>query len=120
VTISDSIILVNFTDLRRLQDMPPPETVVDAGAVPFRPMLTAAAVVVDVSVILSDPIFRGLALSLTAMQVGKHGRGERSLPRSRRSVINQLKSASSEALDRQLVFRSALTNRNLDMSQFRS
>ena len=43
------------------------EAVIDAGAIRFRPMLlTAAAVVVGASVILSDPIFQGLALSLIA------------------------------------------------------
>jgi len=46
------------------------EAVVDAGAVRFRPMLlTAAAVVVGASVILFDPIFQGLALSLMAGEV---------------------------------------------------
>jgi outer membrane protein TolC len=40
---------------------------VDAGAIRFRPMLlTAAAVVVGASVILTDPIFQGLAVSLMA------------------------------------------------------
>ena len=44
--------------------------VVDAGAVRFRPMLlTAAAVVVGASVILFDPIFQGLAISLMAGEV---------------------------------------------------
>ena len=43
---------------------------VDAGAVRFRPMLlTAAAVVVGASVILFDPIFQGLAISLMAGEV---------------------------------------------------
>ncbi len=42
----------------------------DAGLVRFRPMLlTAAAVVVGASVILFDPIFQGLALSLMAAEV---------------------------------------------------
>lgn len=45
--------------------MPLEEAVVDAGAVRFRPMLlTAAAVVVGAGVILFDPIFQGLAISL--------------------------------------------------------
>ena len=44
--------------------------VIDAGAVRFRPMmLTAAAVIVGASVILFDPIFQGLALSLMAGEV---------------------------------------------------
>jgi multidrug efflux pump subunit AcrB len=50
--------------------MPLEEAVVDAGAVRFRPMLlTAAAVVVGASVILFDPIFQGLAISLMAGEV---------------------------------------------------
>jgi multidrug efflux pump subunit AcrB len=50
--------------------MPLAEAVVDAGAVRFRPMmLTAAAVVVGAGVILFDPIFQGLALSLMAGEV---------------------------------------------------
>jgi len=41
------------------------DAVVEAGAVRFRPMLlTALAVVVGTSVILADPIFQGLAISL--------------------------------------------------------
>jgi multidrug efflux pump subunit AcrB len=44
--------------------------VVEAGAVRFRPMLlTALAVIVGASVILADPIFQGLALSLMAGEV---------------------------------------------------
>jgi hypothetical protein len=47
--------------------MPLAEAVVDAGAVRFRPMmLTAAAVIVGTSVLLFDPIFQGLAVSLMA------------------------------------------------------
>jgi len=50
--------------------MPLADAVVDAGAVRFRPMmLTAAAVIVGSSVILFDPIFQGLALSLMAGEV---------------------------------------------------
>jgi multidrug efflux pump subunit AcrB len=50
--------------------MPLAEAVVDAGAVRFRPMmLTAAAVIVGAGVILFDPIFQGLAISLMAGEV---------------------------------------------------
>ena len=67
IIVRNSIILVDFIELRRSQGMPLEEAVVDAGAVRFRPMLlTAAAVVVGASVILFDPIFQGLALSLMA------------------------------------------------------
>lgn len=70
IIVRNSIILVDFIELRREQGMPLEEAVIDAGAVRFRPMLlTAAAVVVGASVILSDPIFQGLALSLMAGEV---------------------------------------------------
>ncbi|MBW4028026.1 MAG: efflux RND transporter permease subunit [Acidobacteria bacterium] len=70
IIVRNSIILVDFIELRRAQGMPLAEAVIDAGAVRFRPMLlTAAAVVVGASVILSDPIFQGLALSLIAGEV---------------------------------------------------
>jgi multidrug efflux pump subunit AcrB len=70
IVVRNSIILVDFIELRRSQGMPLEEAVIDAGAVRFRPMLlTAAAVVVGASVILFDPIFQGLALSLIAGEV---------------------------------------------------
>jgi multidrug efflux pump subunit AcrB len=70
IIVRNSIILVDFIELRRQQGMPLAEAVVDAGAVRFRPMLlTAAAVVVGASVILFDPIFQGLAISLMAGEV---------------------------------------------------
>jgi len=70
IIVRNSIILVDFIELRHSQGMSLEEAVVDAGAVRFRPMLlTAAAVVVGASVILFDPIFQGLALSLMAGEV---------------------------------------------------
>lgn len=70
IIVRNSIILVDFIELRRSQGMSLEEAVVDAGAVRFRPMLlTAAAVVVGASVILFDPIFQGLALALMAGEV---------------------------------------------------
>jgi multidrug efflux pump subunit AcrB len=70
IIVRNSIILVDFIELRRSQGMALEDAVVDAGAVRFRPMLlTAAAVVVGASVILFDPIFQGLALSLMAGEV---------------------------------------------------
>jgi len=63
----NSIILVDFIELRLRQGMPLEQAVVDAGAVRFRPiLLTAAAVAVGAFVILLDPIFQGLAISLMA------------------------------------------------------
>lgn len=70
IIVRNSIILVDFIELRRQQGMTLEDAVVDAGAVRFRPMLlTAAAVVVGASVILFDPIFQGLAISLMAGEV---------------------------------------------------
>src|SRR5579885_1599739 len=67
IIVRNSILVVDFVELRLAQGMPLEEAVVDAGAVRFRPiLLTAAAVVVGAFVILSDPIFRGLAISLIA------------------------------------------------------
>jgi len=70
IVVRNSIILVDFVELRLAQGMPLAQAVVDAGAVRFRPMmLTAAAVIVGSSVILFDPIFQGLAISLMAGEV---------------------------------------------------
>ena len=70
IVVRNSIILVDFIELRVRDGMPLEEAVVDAGAVRFRPMaLTAAAVIVGSAVILFDPIFQGLALSLMAGEV---------------------------------------------------
>jgi len=70
IVVRNSIILVDFIELRLRQGVPLDRAVIDAGAVRFRPMmLTAAAVVVGASVILFDPIFQGLAISLMAGEV---------------------------------------------------
>ncbi|HUX68634.1 MAG TPA: efflux RND transporter permease subunit [Terriglobales bacterium] len=70
IIVRNSIILVDFIELRRAQGSPLAQAVVDAGAVRFRPMLlTAAAVIVGASVILPDPIFQGLAISLMAGEI---------------------------------------------------
>ena len=70
IVVRNSIILVDFVELRLKQGMPLDQAVIDAGAVRFRPMmLTAAAVIVGASVILFDPIFQGLAISLMAGEV---------------------------------------------------
>ena len=70
IVVRNSIILVDFIELRLKEGMPLDEAVIDAGAVRLRPMLlTAAAVVVGSSVILSDPIFQGLAIALMAGEI---------------------------------------------------
>jgi multidrug efflux pump subunit AcrB len=96
IVVRNSIILVDFIELRLRDGMPLAEAVVDAGAVRFRPMaLTAAAVTVGAAVILFDPIFQGLAISLMAGEIASlllsrmavpviyyvmHGRAVRAVP----------------------------------------
>ncbi|MFI5385130.1 MAG: efflux RND transporter permease subunit [Fimbriimonadales bacterium] len=70
IIVRNSIILVDFIELRRRQGVPLEQAVIDAGATRFRPMLlTAAAVIVGSFVILFDPIFQGLAISLMAGEI---------------------------------------------------
>jgi multidrug efflux pump subunit AcrB len=70
IVVRNSIILVDFIELRLKEGMPLDQAVIDAGAVRFRPMmLTAAAVVVGSAVILFDPIFQGLAIALMAGEI---------------------------------------------------
>lgn len=70
IVVRNSIILVDFIELRLSHGDSLKDAVIDAGAVRFRPMLlTAAAVVVGAAVILFDPIFQGLAISLMAGEI---------------------------------------------------
>jgi hypothetical protein len=70
IVVRNSIILVDFIEQRLREGLPLEQAVVDAGAVRFRPMaLTAAAMIVGAAVILFDPIFQGLAISLMAGEV---------------------------------------------------
>ncbi len=70
IVVRNSIILVDFVNLKVREGMPLREAVIEAGVVRFRPMLlTALAVIVGAGVILFDPIFQGLAISLIAGQI---------------------------------------------------
>jgi multidrug efflux pump subunit AcrB len=70
IVVRNSIILVDFIELRLREGMALSEAVIDAGAVRFRPMLlTALAVIVGAAVILADPIFQGLAIALMAGEI---------------------------------------------------
>ncbi|MBF0559739.1 MAG: efflux RND transporter permease subunit [Nitrospirae bacterium] len=70
IVVRNSIILVDFIELKLAEGVPLKEAVIQAGVIRFRPMLlTAAAVVVGSSVILFDPIFQGMAISLMAGEV---------------------------------------------------
>ncbi|HJW08797.1 MAG TPA: efflux RND transporter permease subunit [Holophagaceae bacterium] len=70
IIVRNSIILVDFIELKLREGMPLEAAVVEAGVVRFRPMLlTASAVLVGSAVMLADPIFQGLAISLMAGEV---------------------------------------------------
>jgi multidrug efflux pump subunit AcrB len=70
IVVRNSIILVDFIELRLREGMALDAAVIDAGAVRFRPMLlTAMAVVAGAAVILADPIFQGLAIALMAGEI---------------------------------------------------
>jgi len=70
IIVRNSIILVDFIRLKVAEGMPLEAAVEEAGVVRFRPMLlTAAAVVVGSAVMLADPIFQGLAISMMAGEV---------------------------------------------------
>jgi multidrug efflux pump subunit AcrB len=65
IIVRNSIILVDFIELQLAGGAPLRDAVINAGVLRFRPMLlTAAAVVVGGAVMLADPIFQGLAISL--------------------------------------------------------
>jgi multidrug efflux pump subunit AcrB len=65
IIVRNSIILVDFIEHQIKSGIPRREAIIGAGVIRFRPMLlTAAAVVVGSSVMLMDPIFQGLAVSL--------------------------------------------------------
>ncbi len=65
IIVRNSILLVDFIQLRQSEGGGLTEGVLEAGAVRFRPIvLTAAALIVGALVILLDPIFQGLAISL--------------------------------------------------------
>ena len=65
IVVRNSIILVDFAELKLTEGMPLVAAVEEAVRVRFRPMaLTAAAVIVGSAVMLADPIFQGLAVAL--------------------------------------------------------
>jgi multidrug efflux pump subunit AcrB len=65
IIVRNSIILVDFIEQELARGLSLKDAVISAGVLRFRPMLlTAAAVVVGSAVMLRDPIFQGLAISL--------------------------------------------------------
>ena len=66
IVVRNSIILVDFILMRKEEGAKDiVDAIIEAGAVRFRPIvLTAAAAIVGAFVIITDPIFEGLAISL--------------------------------------------------------
>ena len=65
IMVRNSILLIDFIDLRLKDGIPLKQAIVEAGAVRTTPiLLTAGGVVIGAIVILFDPIFQGLAISL--------------------------------------------------------
>jgi multidrug efflux pump subunit AcrB len=65
IVVRNSIILVDFIELKLREGMPLVAAIEEAVVVRFRPMLlTAAAVIAGSAVMLADPIFQGLAIAL--------------------------------------------------------
>ncbi|MEO2069689.1 MAG: efflux RND transporter permease subunit, partial [Desulfurobacteriaceae bacterium] len=65
IVVRNSIILVDFILMKKREGAPLKDSIIEAGAVRFKPIvLTAAAAIVGAAVILLDPIFQGLAVSL--------------------------------------------------------
>jgi multidrug efflux pump subunit AcrB len=70
IIVRNSIILIDFAEMKRHEGLPLDEAIIEAGAVRFRPMLlTGAAVVVGSFVIVFDPIFQGLAIALMCGEI---------------------------------------------------
>ncbi|ADO46091.1 acriflavin resistance protein [Hydrogenobacter thermophilus TK-6] len=71
IIVRNSILLVDFAEERIKDGVPPHLAVVEAGVIRTRPiLLTAVAVIVGAFVILFDPIFNGLAISLIFGTIG--------------------------------------------------
>ncbi len=65
IIVRNSILLVDFIRHRGRAKTPLREVLLEAGAIRFRPiLLTAVAAMIGAAVILFDPIFQGLAISL--------------------------------------------------------
>lgn len=65
IMVRNSVLLVDFIELRLAEGIPLKQAVLEAGAVRTTPiLLTAGTVVIGAFVILFDPIFQGLAISL--------------------------------------------------------
>ncbi len=65
IMVRNSVLLIDFINLRVAEGVPLKQAAIEAGAVRTTPiLLTAGTVVIGAFVILFDPIFQGLAISL--------------------------------------------------------
>ena len=65
VMVRNSVLLIDFIEIRLQEGVPLKQAIIDAGAVRTTPiLLTTGAVVIGAVIILFDPIFQGLAISL--------------------------------------------------------
>jgi multidrug efflux pump subunit AcrB len=65
IIVRNSVLLVDFIRHAQTGDRPLRDVLLEAGAIRFKPIvLTAAAAMIGAAVILFDPIFQGLAISL--------------------------------------------------------
>ncbi|HKJ63409.1 MAG TPA: efflux RND transporter permease subunit, partial [Hyphomicrobiales bacterium] len=65
IIVRNSILLIDFIEHRRKENIPLRQALLEAGAIRFKPiLLTALAAMIGAAVILFDPIFQGLAISL--------------------------------------------------------
>lgn len=65
VMVRNSVLLIDFIEIRLKQGIPIKQAIIEAGAVRTTPiLLTTGAVVIGAAIILFDPIFQGLAISL--------------------------------------------------------
>jgi multidrug efflux pump subunit AcrB len=104
IIVRNSILLVDFIRGARQPDRPLVDVLLEAGAIRFKPiLLTAIAAMIGAVVILADPIFQGLAISLLfglasstaltvlvipAIYVVLRGDGRPATPSRSRSVLN--------------------------------
>jgi multidrug efflux pump subunit AcrB len=65
VMVRNSVLLIDFIEIRLNEGIPIKQAIIEAGAVRTTPiLLTTGAVVIGAVIILFDPIFQGLAISL--------------------------------------------------------
>lgn len=71
IMVRNSVLLIDFINIRLADGIPLKQAVIEAGAVRTTPiLLTAGTVVIGAFVILFDPIFQGLAISLMGGTIG--------------------------------------------------